>query len=107
MIMRIWHGRTPAHKADPYVAYIRKTGLEGLDGTAGNRGAWTLRRLEGEVAHFLVVSIWDSMQSIRAFAGAEPERAVYYPEDDDYLLEREPTVQHYEIADAIGRVAGS
>jgi len=46
------------------------------------------------------VTMWESMDAVRAFAGDDPERAVYYPEDDEYLLEREPTVSHYEVLEA-------
>ena len=56
-----------------------------------------LRRVEGEVAEFLVVSFWESMEAVRGFAGDDAETAVYYPEDDEYLLEREPGVAHYEV----------
>src|SRR5256885_10813478 len=33
------------------------------------------------------------------FAGDDVERAHYYPEDRDYLLELEPTVTHYEVSE--------
>ena len=54
-------------------------------------------RTVGDQAHFLFISFWDSMDSIRGFAGANVERAHYYPEDAEYLLELEPTVSHYEV----------
>ncbi len=56
-----------------------------------------LRRDEGDVAHFLLVTLWDSMGSVRQFAGDEPERAKYYPEDDDFLLEKEEKSALYEV----------
>jgi hypothetical protein len=37
------------------------------------------------------------MEAIKRFAGPEPEKAFYYPEDDDYLLDRAPNVDHYEV----------
>jgi heme-degrading monooxygenase HmoA len=97
MIARMWRGRTHAEKADAYHEYLRATGLKEYAETPGNRGVYVLRRTEGGVAEFLLVSLWESMDSVRAFAGDEPEDAVYYPEDDEYLLEREPTVAHYEV----------
>jgi hypothetical protein len=42
------------------------------------------------------------MDAVRAFAGDDPERACYYPEDHDFLLEFEPTVIHYEVAYSVG-----
>ena len=96
MIVRIWHGRTPADKGDAYLEYLNRTGVTNYRATEGNRGVYVLRSSENGVADFLLVSLWDSMDSVRAFAGDEPGKAVYYPEDDAYLLEREPGVRHYE-----------
>ncbi|MDF1503627.1 hypothetical protein [Roseisolibacter sp. H3M3-2] len=95
MIARMWHGRVPLAKADAYAAYVEATGLAGYRATPGNRGAWLLRRDEGDEAHFTTLSFWDSVAAIVAFAGADYELARYYPEDDDYLLEREPRVRHF------------
>ena len=98
MIMRIWRGRVPTGKSDAYVDYVRRTGLAGLGSTEGNLGAWTFRRKEGGETEFLVMSLWESMQAVRRFAGPAPEEAVYYPEDRSFLLELEPHVRHYEVA---------
>ena len=97
MIARSWHGRVPAAKADSYHDYLRQSGLADYVATPGNRGIYVLRRTEDEVTHFLLLSFWESLDAIRAFAGADHERARYYPDDDDYLLEREPFVTHYEV----------
>jgi len=58
-----------------------------------------LRRTAGGETHFLFISFWKSMDAIRRFAGDDVERAKYYPEDREYLLELEPTVTHYEVSD--------
>jgi heme-degrading monooxygenase HmoA len=97
MIARTWHGRVPAAKADTYHAYLLRTGLADYSATPGNRGVQVLRRTEGEVTHFVLTTLWDSLAAIRRFAGDDYTRARYYPEDDDYLLEREPFVLHYEV----------
>lgn len=97
MIARIWHGRVPADMADAYHVYLLKTGVADYQATLGNRGVYVLRRLEGQVAHFEILTLWDSVDAIRAFAGDDYERARYYPEDDEYLLEREPHVKHHEV----------
>ena len=96
MIARIWRGRTVAARADEYLEYLRATGLDETRATAGNCGVRILRRVGGEQAEFLFISFWDSLESIRAFAGEDIERAVYYPKDTEFLLELEPTVAHYE-----------
>jgi heme-degrading monooxygenase HmoA len=100
MMARIWRGRTPESKADSYLEYLRETGLKEYAATPGNQGVLVLRRLAEGEAEFLLISLWESEEAIRRFAGQELERAVYYPEDDEYLLERERNVAHYEVAEA-------
>jgi hypothetical protein len=96
-IARTWHGRVPAAKADAYHRYLLRTGIPDYRATPGNRGVLVQRHLDGDVAHFTLTTLWDSIDSIKAFAGEDYERARYYPEDDDYLLEREPGVVHAEV----------
>ena len=98
MIARMWHGAVPAEKAEDYMRYLEKTGLPDYRATPGNRGVYVLRRSEPGVAHFLLLSLWDSREAIRGFAGDDMERARYYPEDAEFLLELEPTVTHYDVA---------
>ena len=98
MIARIWHGVTEREKADEYVNYLNRTGIPDSRATPGNRGMFVLRRIEGGHAHFLTLSLWDSMEAIKKFAGEDCERARYYPEDENYLLELEPGVEHYEVS---------
>jgi heme-degrading monooxygenase HmoA len=97
VIARTWHGRVPAAKADEYFDYIQRTGIADYKRTPGNRGVYVFRRIEGGEAHFLLTSLWDSLDAIRRFAGNDVERARYYPEDTAYLLELEPKVTHYEV----------
>ena len=64
---------------------------------AGNLGVHVLERQDGDVTHFVTLSLWTDMTAIRAFAGEDVEAAKYYPEDKDFLLEFEPRVVHYEV----------
>ncbi len=97
MIARIWHGVTPASKADAYVDFLNRTGVPDYRATEGNRGVYVLRRIEGDQAHFLTLTFWDSWEAIARFAGEDIEKARYYPEDVDFLLAFEPRVTHYEV----------
>ena len=97
--MRTWRGWTRAEDADRYVAYLRETGLSEYRATPGNRGAWILRRDVGDRCEFVTVSVWDSLDDVRGFAGDDLERAVFYPEDDAFLVERETVVDHWELLD--------
>ncbi len=97
MIARTWHGRVPTAKAEAYHAYLQRTGYADYTATPGNRGLFVLRRVEGDVTHFTLTTLWESVEAIRRFAGDDYERARYYPEDDEYLLEKEPLVVHHEV----------
>jgi heme-degrading monooxygenase HmoA len=99
MIARLWRGVVRADDADDYAAYVQETGIEGYLQTPGNKGAWLLRRPDGDREEIVTLSFWDSVEAIAAFAGEDIERAVYYPEDEQYLLERDPRVVHYQVPD--------
>jgi heme-degrading monooxygenase HmoA len=99
-IARVWHGVVPAAQGDAYSAYLKATGVADCRATAGNRGVQVLRRTEGDATHFLFISLWESLEAIRRFAGEDVERARYYPEDRAYLVALEPTVLHYEVLES-------
>jgi heme-degrading monooxygenase HmoA len=98
MIARIWHGKTTVAKADAYLAeYFLQTGLADYQGTEGNRGVLVLRKDEEGQAEFLMLTLWESEDAIRKFAGEDINSARYYPEDTKYFAELEPDVAHYEV----------
>ena len=101
MIARIWRGAVRREDGDAYASYMQTTGIAGYARTPGNRAAVMLRRDVGDRCEFLMVTLWDSMEAVTAFAGPEPEKAVFYPEDDRYLVERDLTVEHYEVDTAV------
>lgn len=100
MIARTWRGETLEADADAYFEYLMKTGVESLRAVEGNRGVWIMRRIYQGKAEFVLISHWDSFEAIRRFAGDDYERAVYFPEDEKYLLKLEPTVTHYDVLTA-------
>ena len=100
MIARTWHGRVPADKADAYYDYLQGTGFADYRSTLGNLGLLVMRRTEDNVTHYVLTTFWDSFEAIRRFAGDDYGRARYYPEDDRFLLEREPFVAHHEVLEA-------
>jgi heme-degrading monooxygenase HmoA len=57
-----------------------------------------LRRVTDNQAHFPIITRWQSWEAFHRFAGEDLERALYYPEDENYLHELEPHVTHYELA---------
>jgi heme-degrading monooxygenase HmoA len=99
VIARMWRGWTAADRAADYAEYVDRTGVVDLRRTPGNRGVFVLHReVEDERAEFVVLSLWDGRESIVAFAGEDIEVARFYPQDDDFLVQREWTCAHYEVA---------
>ena len=98
----MWHGRVPSHKAARYRAFLIERALPDYRSVPGNVSARVLERQDGEVTHFITLTMWDSMAAIHGFAGADVEIAKYYPEDDEFLLEFEPRVQHYDVVGHAG-----
>jgi len=64
--------------------------------TPGNVGAWILRHDQGERTKFVTLTFWESVDAIHGFAGDDVERAVFYAEDDRFLVERDETVTHWQ-----------
>jgi catechol 2,3-dioxygenase-like lactoylglutathione lyase family enzyme/heme-degrading monooxygenase HmoA len=97
MIARIWRGWTRTADADAYVEYLQETGISEYRAIPGNRAAYILRRPEGDRTEFVTLTFWRSLEAVRAFAGEDVEQAVFYPEDDRFLIDRETTVTHFEM----------
>ena len=97
MIVRLWHGRVPTSKAAAYRAFLNGRAIPDYRSVPGNISVHVLERQEGDVTHFITLTFWDSLESIRAFAGDDLVKAKYYPEDAEFLLEYEPRVVHYEV----------
>jgi heme-degrading monooxygenase HmoA len=101
MIARIWRGAVAEGDGDAYASYMRDTGVAGYATTPGNRGVWMLSRTTAGRTEFVMFTLWDSIESVRGFAGDDHETAVFYPEDDRYLVERELTAAHYTVVEQV------
>lgn len=97
MIARIWHGRMPVDRAGAYLAFLKARAIPDYESVAGHRGVYLLHDVQADAAHFITLTFWDSREAIAAFAGEDINRAKYYPEDTDFLLEFDPTVRHYAV----------
>jgi heme-degrading monooxygenase HmoA len=97
VIARIWRGAVRECDGDEYADYMRKTGIPGYAGTPGNRGVWMLRRNIDDRTEFVMFTLWDSLDAVRAFAGEDYEAAVFYPDDDRFLVERDLLSTHYLV----------
>ncbi len=97
MIGRLWRGWTAADKADAYEELLRTRVLPGIRRVEGYRGAYALRREVEEGAEFVTLTLWDSMDAVRRFAGEDHKTAVV-PEEARALLSRyDQTSTHYEV----------
>jgi hypothetical protein len=99
MIARIWHGIVPVAKSDEYLMLMRTVALPDYRAIAGNLGAFCLHRVEGDVAHFEMLTYWHDFDAVKRFAGDDPAVAKYYDFDRSFLLELEATVRHYAVYD--------
>ena len=98
MIARLWRGTAADRRnADAYVRHLRTNVVPELSAIPGYREVRLMRREEGGRTEFLVMTLWDSMDAIRRFAGEHPERAVVEPEARAVLAEYDDFVRHYEV----------
>ena len=97
VIARTWRGAVRPEDRDAYAEYMQETGVAGYAATPGNRGVWMLRRDLDDATEFVMFTLWDSMDAVRGFAGEDPETAVFYPDDDRFLIERDLQSHHYEV----------
>jgi hypothetical protein len=99
MIARIWHGAVPAAKGEEYLKRMRNIALPDYKSIPGNRGAFCLYRVDGDIAHFDMLTFWEDIAAIKRFAGDDQLVAKYYDFDREFLIELEPHVRHYSVFD--------
>jgi heme-degrading monooxygenase HmoA len=97
MIGRIWHGWASRENADAYEQLLRAEVLPGIGHRVeGYRGAYVLRRESGDEVEFVTVTLFDSLDAVRAFAGEDHEVAVVPPEARRLLARFDERSAHYE-----------
>jgi len=102
MIVRTWRGATRAADATAYVEYLMRTGIPEYEATPGNLGTLLLHRTVGDREEYLILSWWSSIDDVHGFAGADVATAVFYPEDDRFLVDRDLEAFHWEIGHSSG-----
>jgi heme-degrading monooxygenase HmoA len=98
MIARTWRGKALAEKADEYQRHFTAHVAPHLKELAGHRGAYLLRRQDNGEVEFLAVTLWDSIESVRAFAGQDPDVAIVEPAGRAALSSFDDFARHYDIA---------
>ena len=97
MIARIWQGKVKADDLGAYTHFMRNRAVPDYQQTAGFVKLSFLRRVEADIAYFTLITYWENLEVIKNFAGEDYEKAKYYPEDENYLLDFEEKVVHYEV----------
>lgn len=97
MIFRIWRGETVPENADAYREHLMTEVFPRLGAMPGHKGAYLLRRDDGEHAEVLAVTLWDSMEAVSRFAGDTPEVAVVEPAAEAVLTAWDHEVRHYDV----------
>ncbi len=100
IVARMWRGRVPASRADEYEKYLYDAGLLKIRAIAGNLGAEMLRRTDGDVTEFIVISYWPNREAIKAFAGQDIEKVHFLPRDREFLINPDEFVRHYDATSA-------
>jgi heme-degrading monooxygenase HmoA len=98
MIARLWHGWTTRDNADAYEILLRTKILPGIHRVPGHEGAYLLRREAGDEVEFVTITLFASMDPVRAFAGQDYEVAVVPPEARKLLSHFDERSVHYEVA---------
>jgi heme-degrading monooxygenase HmoA len=97
MIARIWHGKTSVENFDRYTEFLKEVAIPDYKKTKGFCGFSFLRKIKNKEGHFNLITYWQDLEVIKNFAGEDFEKAKYYPEDHDFLLEFEESVEHHEV----------
>jgi heme-degrading monooxygenase HmoA len=97
MIARIWHGKTSIANFERYTEFLKQVAIPDYEKTVGFKKLSFLRNIKGDEGHFTLITYWENIELIKNFAGDDFEKAKYYPEDDNFLLEFEEHVEHFEV----------
>ena len=97
MIVRAWRGYASAAAPDAYPKHMLERVRPNLERLSGFQGLTLLRCDLGAEIEYLVLTLWESMDAVRAFAGEDPERAVVEPEARAALTRFDEQVTHYDV----------
>ena len=97
MIARIWQGITLRIKADQYLEHLNQCVIPAHQKAEGNAGCFIMKETRGDLAHFLLLSFWDSENSLANFVGAELETVNLTPEEKNLLIAFESNARNYKV----------
>jgi hypothetical protein len=97
VIARVWRGWTKRADGDAYEAFLRTLFATLADRVLDFHGGYVLRRERGDEDEFLVVTLFTSLEAVRAFAGDEYDRPVIEPEAARLLTRGDERAAHYGV----------
>jgi hypothetical protein len=97
MIARIWQAITSTAEAERYIEYLNEQVLPAYRDADGNQGVFILCNPQGEITHFMLLSLWSSPGQLDRFTGPNEGKIKEPAEEKCYLLAFESTVKHYEV----------
>jgi heme-degrading monooxygenase HmoA len=100
MILRMWRAQSTVEKAGEYIRHATTKVFPALHAIEGHRGAYLLRHTRGDTVELVVLTLWESMNAVRKFAGAEPNRAVVEPDARAVLTSFDDFVTHFDVISA-------
>lgn len=97
MIVRTWHGRTRLSDGDAYESFMKERAAPDYGSIDGLQQLFFTRRDDDDASHFLLITVWDSIEAVMKFAGDDPNVAKYYHEDNEFLLEKEAHSLNHQV----------
>jgi heme-degrading monooxygenase HmoA len=97
VIARIWNGTAAPEHAEAYVRHLREHTFPQLSSIAGHRGGYVLRRAQDDRVDFMVITLWDSFEAIRRFAGDAADVAVVPPAAQALLASWDARAVHWDV----------
>lgn len=97
MIIRLWRGRVAAERAAEYRQYQSEVGPPNYRKIPGNLGVYMMERELGDEVEIAMLTLWESWQAIRAFAGEPVDKAKYYDRDFEFLIDPPENVEHFKV----------
>ena len=99
MISRHWKGIAKPGEADNYIEHLRTDTFPKLSEIGGFISASILKRAVDQGTEFLIITVWESIESIEKFAGAEADVAVVPDVVQAMMIEYDRIVRHYEVVE--------
>ncbi|MGI5128146.1 Rid family hydrolase [Pseudonocardia sp. CA-107938] len=101
-VVRMWHGLVPADQAEPFHQHLLGNAVGEMRGIDGFLDATVLHRRDGDRVRITLLTTWADEEAVRRYAGDDTAAARDYPGDDQFGLEPDPHVTHFDLAYRLG-----